>query len=252
MPRNGSGVYSLPAGSTATTGQTIEAATHNTPLADLVTDANTARPVVAGGTGATTASGARTNLSAQQQGDVLDDLNTLGANSADGEFLVGTGAGALAWESGATARTSLGLGSAALLAVAEGTWTVQISDDSENSSSTTATGRYYAIGDLVFAFIPTMSNINTAGLTAGDGIRISLPFTAKANFGGGGEIVSSSWASFAGGGDGNLKISAAVGAAFARIVNDGGIAQPAANLIVSNINSGTTDINSASVVFIKA
>jgi len=45
----------------------------------------------------------------QTQGAVLDDLNTTGANSADGEILVGTGAGALAWESGATARTSLGL-----------------------------------------------------------------------------------------------------------------------------------------------
>lgn len=40
---------------------------------------------------------------------VLQDLDTLGANSADSEFLVGTGAGALAWESGATVRTSLGL-----------------------------------------------------------------------------------------------------------------------------------------------
>lgn len=46
----------------------------------------------------------------QAYGAVLDDLNTLGANSADSEFLVGTGAGALIWESGNTARTSLGLG----------------------------------------------------------------------------------------------------------------------------------------------
>lgn len=46
----------------------------------------------------------------QAQGDVLDDLNVLGANAADNEFLVGTGAGALAWESGAAARTSIGLG----------------------------------------------------------------------------------------------------------------------------------------------
>ena len=45
----------------------------------------------------------------QAQGDVLDDLNTLGANAADSEFLVGTGAGTLAWESGSDARTSLGL-----------------------------------------------------------------------------------------------------------------------------------------------
>jgi len=46
----------------------------------------------------------------QAQGDVLDDLNTLGAVASDSEFLVGTGAGTLAWESGATVRTSLGLG----------------------------------------------------------------------------------------------------------------------------------------------
>lgn len=43
---------------------------------------------------------------------VLEDLNTLGPCAADSEFLVGTGAGALAWESGATARTSIGLGTA--------------------------------------------------------------------------------------------------------------------------------------------
>ena len=59
MPRNGSGVYSLPAGYEATTGQTAEATQHNSPLEDLKDDANTARPVVAGGTGQTTASGAR-------------------------------------------------------------------------------------------------------------------------------------------------------------------------------------------------
>ncbi len=46
----------------------------------------------------------------QTQGDVLDDLNMLGIVGADSEFLVGTASGALAWESGATVRTSLGLG----------------------------------------------------------------------------------------------------------------------------------------------
>lgn len=40
---------------------------------------------------------------------VLEDLDTLGANAADSEILVGTAAGALAWETGATARTSLGV-----------------------------------------------------------------------------------------------------------------------------------------------
>ncbi len=46
----------------------------------------------------------------QAQGDVLDDLNTLGAAAANGEFLVATGAGAFAYESGDTARVSLGVG----------------------------------------------------------------------------------------------------------------------------------------------
>ena len=46
----------------------------------------------------------------QAQGDVLDDLNTLGAAASDGEFIVATAAGVFAYESGNTARTSLGLG----------------------------------------------------------------------------------------------------------------------------------------------
>ena len=62
MSRDGNGVYTLPAGYEATTGETILASQHNGPLTDLETDMNTARPVVAGGTGATTATAARDNL----------------------------------------------------------------------------------------------------------------------------------------------------------------------------------------------
>lgn len=51
----------------------------------------------------------------QSQGDVLDDLNSLGVAASDGQFIVATGAGAFAYESGATVRTSLGLGSAAVV-----------------------------------------------------------------------------------------------------------------------------------------
>jgi hypothetical protein len=40
----------------------------------------------------------------------LEDLNTLGVVSSDGEIIVGTGSGAFAYESGATLRTSIGLG----------------------------------------------------------------------------------------------------------------------------------------------
>ena len=41
---------------------------------------------------------------------VLEDLDTLGTVASDGQFIVATGAGAFAYESGNTARTSLGLG----------------------------------------------------------------------------------------------------------------------------------------------
>lgn len=68
MPRNASGVYSLPAGSTAVDGLTADASVHNIPLTDLTTDANTARPIVAGGTGATTAATARANLDVAGRG----------------------------------------------------------------------------------------------------------------------------------------------------------------------------------------
>jgi hypothetical protein len=69
------------------------------------------------------ASTSRTNLgvaigsNVQAFGAVLDDFNTLGAATTDGEFVVATGAGAFAYESGATARTSLGLGTFAVEAV---------------------------------------------------------------------------------------------------------------------------------------
>ena len=62
MPRDGSGVYSLPAGTTASPNTTIESAKYNAFGADLVTDLNAARPITAGGTGAVSAALARTAL----------------------------------------------------------------------------------------------------------------------------------------------------------------------------------------------
>lgn len=103
---------------------------NNTPTRDLSTSVTiggnaiyyaggTDVAIADGGTGASTAGDARTNLGlaigsdVQAFGAVLDDLNTLGAPTTDGQFIVATGAGAFAYESGATARTSLGLGSLA-------------------------------------------------------------------------------------------------------------------------------------------
>jgi len=58
-------VYSKPSGTTAVSGAVISSTTFNTLIDDLVDDANTARPIVAGGTGAITAAAARTALGVQ-------------------------------------------------------------------------------------------------------------------------------------------------------------------------------------------
>lgn len=62
MPLNGSGTASKPANTTAIAGATIESAKFNSVIDDIYQIFNTARPIAYGGTGATTASDARTAL----------------------------------------------------------------------------------------------------------------------------------------------------------------------------------------------
>ncbi len=61
LPRTG-GVYSPPAGTKGVSNTTIQSVPYNALVDDLTADANAARPITAGGTGATSASVARTNL----------------------------------------------------------------------------------------------------------------------------------------------------------------------------------------------
>ena len=65
MPRDGSGIFSKVAGTTAVSGTAIESAKYNSVIDDFAADANTPRPIVAGGTGASTAGAARTALGVQ-------------------------------------------------------------------------------------------------------------------------------------------------------------------------------------------
>ena len=62
MPRDGSGNFALPANTLAVSGDAISSTKYNSLVQDLESDANVDRPVAAGGTGASTASAARTNL----------------------------------------------------------------------------------------------------------------------------------------------------------------------------------------------
>jgi len=83
MPRDGSGVYSLPAGSADFVPNTvIESAKIDALSADLETDANTARPITAGGTGATNAADARTNLGIASATDVAAAFTAASASGA--------------------------------------------------------------------------------------------------------------------------------------------------------------------------
>ena len=78
MPRDGSGVYSTPAGTTAVPDTTIESAKYNANVNDVAQDLNTPRPIVAGGTGATSAVIARQNLKAEACKQIVADYaNTI-------------------------------------------------------------------------------------------------------------------------------------------------------------------------------
>lgn len=91
MSRDGSGVYSKPSGTTAPfAGNIISSTVFNTLIDDFVTDANTARPIVAGGTGATSASAARTALGVQALDATLTAFAALLTASGKVPYATGT------------------------------------------------------------------------------------------------------------------------------------------------------------------
>lgn len=84
----------------------------------------------------------------QAHGDVLDDLNTLGEVGANSDFLVGTGAGVLAWENAATAKASIGLGNVENTQLS--TWA--------GSGSITTLGTIATVGNITIADGGTIGN----------------------------------------------------------------------------------------------
>jgi hypothetical protein len=89
MPRV-SGVYSRPAGIDAVNGAVIESADYNLNVADVETDLNTPRPIVAGGTGASSADEALINLQAEKNKQVVTNYNSF--SFVGGSFVSAPGA----------------------------------------------------------------------------------------------------------------------------------------------------------------
>jgi hypothetical protein len=75
MPRNPSGVFTKPFPDVIS-GTTVESAVHNGTVADFEADANLPRPIIAGGTGATTAAGARTAMAAERAGQQVTNYSS--------------------------------------------------------------------------------------------------------------------------------------------------------------------------------
>jgi len=71
----------------------------------------------------------------------------------------------------------------------EGTYTVELTDDSGNTSSTTSTGNYIKIGKLVHVGF-TLVNISSSGMTSGGNVNFSLPFAVPSGTYATGAVVS--------------------------------------------------------------
>lgn len=185
MARNGSGVYSLPSGSIVADGQTVEAAQHNTPLNDIATDLNTARPISSGGTGSTTAGAARTALGLGSIATQAASAVAITGGTADGVVIGDTTPAAGNFTDlvgGATTLTSINFGASTLDQYVEGTFTPVVSDASSGGNTATTTlavGRYVRVGRLVTVRL-AIEGINTAGMTGGNTLYIQgLPFAGR-------------------------------------------------------------------------
>ena len=140
------------------------------------------------------------------------------------------------------------VGGESLLPV-ENTWTVEITAGAV-TSATTVTGYYYTLGDIVFCSFNALNNINTSGMTGTDFIRISLPFTAKANYIAVGSIVVSSADS--GTSSRPFVTTVTAGQAYAVLRYQGGPATASTPVVVNDINaSNTFDINFFSMTYMK-
>jgi len=131
----------------------------------------------------------------------------------------------------------------------EGSWTVQLFDASSsgNASATTVTGYYTKIGNFVSCSFRSLNDISTAGMTAGNQLYFSLPFSIASTSGSGMGSCSTEVFAF---GAGNTQINpfAEAGAARGRFLTTGsGVANTF--LTVATITTGVSDIEYLTVSY---
>lgn len=174
MPRDGSGVFSPPAGTTATPNTPIESAKYNAFVADLTNDLNLARPIVAGGTGATTKSGAQQALDLEPGVDIQAYNATLAALAAltlaADKLIYATGANTLAAaDLTSFARTLLAGVDAAAMRTTLGLGDMSTKDDvaiSDIDTTGTPSGNTILYGDGVWRQVGRLSYSNVTGSRA--------------------------------------------------------------------------------------
>lgn len=127
-----------------------------------IDDGNTLTVSDGGGVTATVSDTDTLTLSTE---GVLQDLNTLGAPTGDGQFIVATGAGTFAYESAGTARTSLGLGTAATLS------TGAVQDGGSN----------LATGDQIHTFVTGQGYTTNTGTVTSVGTNTGLSGTVTSS-----------------------------------------------------------------------
>jgi hypothetical protein len=128
----------------------------------------------------------------------------------------------------------------------EGTWTVTLFDASSggNASSTTTTGYYTKVGNLVTCSFGILNNISSAGMTSGNTLYVSLPFTPVQAASG---VLGLEFFTYA---TSRTESFGRVNASATRaILAQTGSGQSVTGLTVASITSGTSDIDRFTMSF---